>query len=49
MCLAHKIAGWKDGWIDAGMKQTKILVMTLSLQAEVVGIYKFCLKKLDII
>lgn len=45
MYLAHKIEGWKDGWIDAGMKQTKILVMTLSLQAEFIGIYKFCLKK----
>lgn len=44
MYLAHKIEGWRDGWIDAGMKQTKILVMT-SLQAEFIGIYKYCLKK----
>ena len=45
MYLAHKIEGWRDGWIDAGMKQTKILVMT-SLQAEFIGIYKYCLKKI---
>lgn len=24
MYLAHKIEEWKDGWIEAGMKQTKI-------------------------
>lgn len=29
MYLAHKIEGWEDGWIDAGMKQTKILVMNI--------------------